>query len=132
MTFDLNTFMAQFSDGSGVPKSTTPKKVAVPKKVPVTSVRAAKPTYRERPDFEGLTPYEVELEIRALGIEAAQRAERKPPYRGPMKKYGRHNPSDVGGTTDLMKAIYAPPDTKLCKVVSDARGWKTGNKPNRL
>jgi hypothetical protein len=38
----------------------------------------------------------------------------------------------VGGMNNLTKAMLAPADTKLCRIVDPRTGWKADGSPQRL
>lgn len=77
---------------------------------------------------EAVGPFAREVDIEV----PSKRANKNRSGRAGRKAYqGRKWASAVGGTTDLWKAVTAPADAELCKVVDPRRGFTNEGTPFR-
>lgn len=110
---------AVFSKAVADVEQRRPNTYRVPRVEETTGVKVTRNDLFNDPDRENTTPV----------------SKRQNKNRGPARSKASWNAqrwvSAVGGTTDLMKAIYADSDKELCVVVDPRRGFLPDGTPNR-
>jgi hypothetical protein len=75
----------------------------------------------------------MQTQLRQTGSAPSRRSNKNHSGRTGRKAHnGRKALQKVGGSSNLIKAIYAPADKNLCVVVPMETGWLPNGQPNRL
>jgi hypothetical protein len=75
----------------------------------------------------------VERELQKTGVAPSKRYNRNTSGRASRRQLrGQARLQAVGGMSNLTKAMLAPADTKLCRIVDPRTGWKVDGSPQRL